>query len=267
MRQRSHLYSIAPTREYPLRMHSNPQRHTVRLLPTHTHARPHARTHTSVCSRSRRPLRRSIACAAAMRGVCDGAVSLCNRRHATDDMPEWDRQRTRDKKQRRTRVLQHATYGMRDGTGNETRCDWERATCNMQRTTRNAEHATCRDATWDRRQTAHTTRHRGTGAGGRKRTRGNVHSTGSNGQRAADDTQGTTCKAPQENVQQTPRNLQHATGKMQQTTRIMHPTTSRRHAPCSGQYTANSKRPATRNMQHAPSSEQQTACNATCSTQ
>ncbi len=140
--------------------------------------------------------------------------------------------------------LQHATDDSQRKPCNVTRCihgTWQRTAC-----------TTCDTGHWG----GHPKMNK------RQRAFDTIQRTA-----CADDTQGTTCKAPQENVQQTPRNMQRATGEMQQTTRIMHHTTSRRHAPCSGQYTANSKRPATRNMQHAPRSEQQMACGATCSTQ
>ena len=66
---------------------------------------------------------------------------------------------------------------------------------------------------------------------------------------AADDTQGTTRMAPQENVQQTPRHMQRATGKMQRTTRSVQ------------QKTAGNMRHAVDDMQHVTNSVQRAACN------
>jgi hypothetical protein len=79
----------------------------------------------------------------------------------------------------------------------------------------------------------------------------------------SDDTQGAACKRP---VQQTTDGMHH-TGKMQPTPRSVQHTTSRHHAPCSGQYAANDLKRATRNMQHAPGFMQNTATNKRHATQ
>ncbi len=118
-----------------------------------------------------------------------------------------------DKRQEATENSRFATSNIwhaQDGPGNaqETRCD--RGTCVMQHATDDSHRRTCtsRDATWDQAtDSAHyaTPGHwGGQQENGQEATCIRHDPTDSN---AADDTQGTTCKAPLENVQQKPRNM------------------------------------------------------------
>ena len=130
-------------------------------LATHTQACTHARTHAHLglhCSGPRRPPRRSIASAAAMRCVCDGAVSLCNRQQAACDIQHA----RRDKRQQATRRGRYATRDRRlathtmqpmrcdvgPGDRQRTPCDmghWDgqQATDHMQRRTCDMQRRTC----------------------------------------------------------------------------------------------------------------------------
>ena len=123
MRQRSRVYSIVLARVLPTHA-EQPAATPSRLLPTRTHARTHA--HLGLhCSGPRRQPRRSIASAAAMRCVCDGAVPLCNGQQTACDREHarWARQRTRDTMRQGTCGLQKATADSHRRACNVRRCD------------------------------------------------------------------------------------------------------------------------------------------------
>jgi hypothetical protein len=161
---------------------------------------------------------------------------------------------TRDKKEQRTRVLQHPTDGTQDGPCNtqETRCDWENASCNMQPTTRNAEKCNvtrCDVGPSDRQHTPRDMGHLG---------------------RPQENRPQTMCSRndPQTAMPQTTRkgqrawhhwrvcNRHHDSCNMQGKCNGRHAacdsTTSKQHAPCSGRHAKRNKQRVACNRQHAP---------------
>jgi hypothetical protein len=170
----------------------------------------------------------------------------------------------------------------------QTTCKTGQATDKRQHATKSVRHATCNATRCDAGQATDSAHHGtgDTGAGNRNQTPCNGERATCNKERArrhdptvsnaADDhwkmcnRQSTTCNMHRGKCD---RRHANATGKIRLTTRVQH-TTSRQHAPCSGQYVANNtdmqsaRQHATCSMQHAARSRPQatwkrhrTACN------
>jgi hypothetical protein len=184
------------------------------MLATHTqartHARTHAHTHTSVCSGSCRPLRRSMAMRRrdALRVRRRGVTlqpTACNRRRAG-----WEQ--ATGKRHHATGNGRHASCNVttcQNGIGMDKRQEATEiarfATSNGRLATQNMYQARCDVDPSDRQRTPRDLGHwGGQQENGQEAPCSRHEPRNSN---TADDTQGTTCMAPQENVQQAPRNV------------------------------------------------------------
>ena len=189
-----------------------------------------------------------------MRCVCTGAVSLCNTRHATDDMPEWDRhgQVTRSNRERALCIIQHmsckmgqATDKRHDATGNV-----RHATCNG----RLAEHVPdeLRRGPGDRQRTPRDTGHwGGQQENGPQTTCSRRDPTNRNAaDDARDNVQGTTGNFATDTTPQATRNRENATDDTQRATE-----NGRQQAPCSGRHATRNKH----SVQQATCSRHQTS--------
>jgi hypothetical protein len=183
------------------------------------------------------------------------------RRHATDDVHgkpcDWERASC---------IVQRDDVPEWDRHGQETRSNRERAFCNIQQTTRNAEHVPDEMRTWDlatdRQRTPRDMGHLGGQHENRPQTtRSRPDPTDSN---AADDTQGRACNTTgncaTDATPHATRNRQNATDDTQRATE-----NDRQHAPCSGRHATRNKQRATCNMRQTSSNMQRatTTCNAT----